>query len=97
MDRLFGGNPLAVLLRLALISIVVGVVLSALGVRPQDLFTDLARIFRRLWEMGFDVFRWAWYYLLLGAAVVIPVWLGIRLLSLGRSNKAGGPPTGPRA
>ena len=37
MERIFGGSPAAVLLRLIIISVIVGMVLKALGVRPQDL------------------------------------------------------------
>jgi hypothetical protein len=29
--------------------------------------------------MGFDAIRWLWRYLLLGAAIVVPIWLIIRL------------------
>jgi hypothetical protein len=29
--------------------------------------------------MGFDAVRWLWRYLLLGAAVVVPIWLILRL------------------
>jgi hypothetical protein len=30
--------------------------------------------------MGFDAVKWLWRYLLLGAAVVVPIWLIVRLL-----------------
>jgi hypothetical protein len=30
--------------------------------------------------MGFDALRWLWRYLLLGAAVVVPIWLIVRLM-----------------
>jgi hypothetical protein len=30
--------------------------------------------------MGFDAVLWLWRYLLLGAAVVVPIWLVMRLL-----------------
>ena len=33
-NRLFGGNPLGVLVRLVVLSIIVGVVMSALNIRP---------------------------------------------------------------
>ena len=29
--------------------------------------------------MGFDAVRWLWQYFLLGAVIVIPIWLILRL------------------
>ena len=29
--------------------------------------------------MGFDAVRWLWRYFLLGAALVVPIWLLVRL------------------
>jgi len=34
----------------------------------------------RVWDMGFDALRWLWRYLLLGAVVVVPIWLIVRLM-----------------
>jgi hypothetical protein len=33
----------------------------------------------RIWDMGFDAVRGLWRYLLLGAAIVVPIWLIVRL------------------
>ena len=38
----------------------------------------------RIWDMGFDAVRWLGHYLLLGAAVVVPLWLIVRLTKTGR-------------
>ena len=29
--------------------------------------------------MGFDAVRWLWHYFLLGAVIVVPIWLLVRL------------------
>lgn len=60
MDRngVFGGNPLGVLIRLVLLSIVVGVVLSALGITPGNLFYHLNVLARRIYDMGFGAIEW---------------------------------------
>lgn len=81
MTRVFGGSPAAVLGRLILASILVGVILSALGLDPFDIVRSLERIIRSLWHMGFDAFRWLWRYFLLGAVIVIPIWLLSRLIN----------------
>lgn len=84
--RLFGGSPLAVLGRLLLVSILVGVILSVLGLDPFDIVHSLERLIRSLWDMGFDAVRWLWRYFLLGAVIVIPIWLITRLINAPRGK-----------
>lgn len=79
--KLFGGSPLAVLGRLILVSILVGVILSALGLDPFDIVHSIERLIRSIWNMGFDAVRWVWRYFLLGAVIVIPIWIIMRLVN----------------
>jgi hypothetical protein len=79
-DRFFGGQPVAVLVRLVLLSIVVGIVLSALGISPSNLFYHLELLARRLYDMGFGALEWILGYFLIGALVVFPIWFIGRLL-----------------
>lgn len=89
-DSLFGGNPWAVLIRLALLSIVVGIVLSALDITPANLVHRLQFLIRRVYDLGFGAFEWLFRYLVLGAIVVVPIWLIARLLGgRGRGDGAG--------
>ena len=84
--RFLGGSPLAVLVKLVLLSILIGVVLSALGLDPWNIVDSVRRLFLNIWEMGFDAIRWLWQYFLLGAVLVIPIWLILRLI---RAPKGG--------
>jgi Na+/H+-dicarboxylate symporter len=84
--RFLGGSPLSVLVKLVLLSILIGVVLSALGLDPWNIVDSVRRLLRNLLEMGFDVIRWLWQYFLLGAVLVIPIWLIMRLI---RAPKGG--------
>jgi len=86
VTRIFGGSPLAVLGRLVLVSILVGVILSALGLDPFDIIRSVERLIRSIWNLGFDAFHWLWRYFLLGAAIVIPIWLIMRLLNAPRGK-----------
>ena len=81
MDRntFFGGNPLTVALRLALISIAVGIVLKALGIDLRNFFDRLNVLLRNLYDLGFGAFEWVFEYMLLGALVVVPIWLIARI------------------
>ncbi len=80
LTRLFGGPPLAVLLKLVVLSVIVGVVLSALGLSPYDIVDSFIDLVVRIYEMGFDAIELALRYFLLGAVIVFPIWLISRLL-----------------
>ena len=79
VSRFMGGPPLAVLGRLVLLSILVGVVMHAIGFDPWNIIQSVRRLFLHLWDMGFDLVVWLWRYFLLGAAIVVPIWLIVRL------------------
>ncbi len=80
VDRFFGGSPLWVVVRLVLLSIVIGVLLSALGLDPWNILQSVERLIRRILDLGWDAVAWLWRYFLLGAVLVIPIWLIVRLL-----------------
>jgi hypothetical protein len=79
-NRFFGDSVSGTIIRLVLISIVVGVVFSALGITPFNLVERLEQIVRRITDLGFDAVRWGFNYFLLGAIIVFPVWFVVRLL-----------------
>ncbi len=80
VTRFFGGSPLSVIIRLVLLSIVIGFILHVLNFDPWDLLHSIERLLRALWEMGFEAVRLVWRYFLLGAVIVIPIWLIVRLV-----------------
>jgi hypothetical protein len=82
LDRFFGGPPLAVVGRLILLSILVGVILAAIGLDPWNIVQSVRRLFEHIWSMGFDAVRWLWQYFLLGAVIVVPIWILARLASV---------------
>src|SRR5438046_3247779 len=84
--RFLGGSPLAVAFRLVLLSILVGVVLAAIGFDPWNILSSIRLLFQRLWDLGFDAVNWLWRYFLLGAVIVIPVWLLSRMFGAPRGR-----------
>ena len=86
VNRFFGGPPLSVIFRLILLSILIGVILEVLGLDPWNIIDSLRRLVLRVWDMGFDAVRWLWRYFLLGAVIVIPIWLLMRLLNAPRGR-----------
>ncbi len=90
MERFFGGNPALVLIRLVVLSLVVGVLLAALGFSPFDILDSVRQLIQRLYDMGFAAVEKAARYFLLGAVIVFPIWLVARLLRLmGRGRSSG--------
>jgi hypothetical protein len=79
-SRFFGGPPLMVIFRLVLLCILVGVILKVLGLDPLNILKSIEDLVRAVWNMGFDAVIWLWRYFLLGAVVVIPIWLIVRLI-----------------
>ena len=86
LSRFLGGSPLAVAFRLILLSILVGVVLAAIGFDPWNILASVRLLSQRLWDIGFDMVNWLWRYFLLGAVIVVPVWLISRLFGAPRGR-----------
>lgn len=84
VNRFLGGSPLGVFVKLLLISLLVGVVLSALGLTPLAVVEFIVDFFQRIWNLGFDALGQFGDWIILGATLVIPVWFIMRLLD--RSN-----------
>lgn len=82
LARFLGGAPGAVFLRLLFVSLIVGAFLMWLDIRPSDIFRGIVQFINRIWSLGFDALREAADYVLAGAAIVIPVWLVLRLLNM---------------
>lgn len=84
MERFLGGHPAMVFVRLAIISLIVGIVLAALGLDAFDVFESIKQLFIRIYEMGFDAFEWVLRYFFLGAVLVFPIWIIARVFIMGR-------------
>lgn len=80
VERVLGGSPMSVLGRLVLLSILAGVVLSVVGLDPMHLVYSIEALARHVYNMGFDAVRYVWRYFLLGAVVVVPLWILTRLV-----------------
>jgi hypothetical protein len=86
VNRFFGGSPLSVIFRLILLSILIGFVLHAFGFNPFNIIESIRSLVQALWNMGFDAIHWLWRYFLLGAVIVIPIWLIVRVVNAPRGR-----------
>ncbi len=88
IEDILGGSPVAILVKLAIVSIVVGVILSATGLQPFDVLHGVKRLLIEFYNLGWGAVEQVLSWLLTGAVIVIPVWLLIRLLSAGSKRKS---------
>ena len=79
LERFFGGHPVNVVIKLALLSLVVGFLMAVFGVDVQQIINGTVQLFRDALRDGAGVFRSLGGYVLTGAALVVPIWLLIRL------------------
>jgi hypothetical protein len=75
---------IAVAIRLILLSLVVGLILSFLHLSPLGLFADFGATLRTMAAIVPDLVHWAIPYVLLGAEIVIPIALLLGLLRMRR-------------
>ncbi|WP_043539646.1 DUF6460 domain-containing protein [Salinarimonas rosea] len=81
MQRLLGGSPAAVLVKLVFLSLLVGAFMALLGITPQGLFEGAFELVRDLWETGFEAFGTLGRWLVYGAMVVVPVFVVLRIIA----------------
>ena len=87
MERFLGGSFVGVLIRLVILSIIVGIVLAALGLEPFDVINGVQRLAERLYDMGYGALQKGFSYFVTGALLVVPVWLLGRVLKMGTAKK----------
>ncbi|TCN36334.1 DUF6460 domain-containing protein [Sinorhizobium americanum] len=84
VNKFLGDSPLPVLVKLVVVSILVGFVMTVFDWRPMDLLDGIRDFVVDLWRTGFAALGRVGDYLLLGAAVVIPAFIILRLFSYRR-------------
>lgn len=84
LTRFLGDSPLRILIKLLVVSFIVGLVMNAFGWSPWDVLYAVRGFFLDIWNMGFRAFDHFIGYILLGAAIVIPAFILIRIASYRR-------------
>ena len=87
MIRFLGDTPFRVFIRLLVLSFIVGLILATLEIHPFQIFSWLERVTRRIWEMGFEAIERGFGYLILGALIVVPAFLIMRVLKFGGRSR----------
>ena len=84
VTQFLGDTPARTLVKLAVMSVVVGVIMAALNFTPLDVWLMFRDFVRWVYEVGYEAFGRIGVYFVWGAMVVVPVFLLMRLLSIGK-------------
>lgn len=84
IDRFLGDSLWRTIVKLAIISLVVGVILSALNITPFEVWDSIREFVVHLYNLGFDALGSIFRYFLYGALIVVPIFVIMRLLQMGR-------------
>ena len=90
MERFFGGRPLLVILKLVTSSLIIGVVLSFFGFNSDNLYRAIFRLGDWISSFGVEAINTTIRTIILGALIVVPLWLLTRFFAfLGSSRREG--------
>lgn len=84
MNRFLGDSVARTIVKLIVISFIVGAVMSAFNWYPLDVVYAVRDFLINVWETGFAALGRFGDYLILGAVIVIPVFLVMRVMSYRR-------------
>jgi len=80
-------NALAALVKFTIASVAIGATLSVLDIRAADVLTDMGVTPDKMRLVLSDAVDWALPHFMLGAMVIIPIWLVLFLLKPPSINK----------
>lgn len=80
-------GAVSTIVKIAIASLLVGFALSFFGITPQSVLEGLGETVQDLFEVALSFLRWAMKYILIGAVVVIPIWLVFFLWRVARGRR----------
>ena len=80
LTRFLGDTPVRTIVKLAMISLVVGIIMSALNFSPYEVWYAIRTFFERIYELGFEAFGRIGKYFVWGALVVVPIFILMRVM-----------------
>lgn len=71
-----------IILKLLIASLLVGLALDFFDISPADLIHDIPETMGRIFNKAIQIFEWGGKYVLLGAIIVVPVWILTNLATI---------------
>jgi hypothetical protein len=85
-SRFLGGSPGTVILRLTVMSLIVGAAMVFFNLTPRDLLEGLRQFIENVWAGGLESLRTLLLYITYGAIIVVPIFIVARLLKMSRRS-----------
>lgn len=82
MPQNIGGT----IIKLLVLSLIIGMLLKFLNVDPENLLASLGKLVENIFGFGANIIEWGLGYVLIGAAVVIPIYVVIVLIRVARGK-----------
>ena len=83
-NRFLGDSIGRTLIKLVVVSLIVGFVMTVFGLTPWNIIYGFRDFILEIWHRGFSALGRVGDYLLLGATIVIPLFVILRLFSYRR-------------
>ncbi|WP_455481687.1 DUF6460 domain-containing protein [Bartonella sp. B35(2025)] len=74
-----GGTLRSTIIKLSILSFLVGIVMNLLGWTPHTFIRKIIEFFKFLWETGFITFTTFFHTTMMGAVIVVPIFLFLRI------------------
>jgi len=75
-------------IKIVVFSLIVGLLLSFFDIDPTELLASFGETAEKIFGVVADIIEWAVQYILLGAVVVVPIWLIFFLIGKARGKKS---------
>lgn len=85
VQRFLGDSPLRVALKLIVISFIVGVFMTYFDITPLEVIDRIVGMIEWAWQNGFEALSGFFSYFVIGAIIVVPIFLLVRLMNYRRS------------
>lgn len=80
---------LSTILKLFVASLIVGMLMRWFDVTPRSLIANFGHTVERLFSSIAGFFGWAFEYVLLGACIVLPIWLIVFFIDRAKGKRTG--------
>jgi hypothetical protein len=84
---MMSNTAVSTIVKIAIISLLVGLALAFFDISPRSLVENLGETVVDIYEVVLNFFKWSLKYVLLGAVVVVPIWLVFFLIGLAKKKK----------
>jgi hypothetical protein len=84
---MMSNSAVSTIVKIAIISLLVGLALAFFNIDPRSLVENLGETVVNIYEVVLSFLKWSLKYVLLGAVVVVPIWLVFFLIGLAKKKK----------